>query len=95
VAVAALRIARTQAIQNSRFSLVEIGQAQDVFGAGRRFSGERFFAIVSGPPRPPNDDAIFRGSGRLARDSGVGGSHGGTVHFDGLPTVRQSENADA
>ena len=50
VAVAALSVARTQAIQNSRFSLVEIGQAQDRLRAGRRFLGERLFAIVSGPP---------------------------------------------
>ena len=33
--------------------------------------GERLFAIVSGPPRPPNDDVLVRSSGRVGRDSGA------------------------
>ena len=40
-----------------------------VFGTGRRFLGKRLFAIVSGPPRPPNDNAIVRSSGRVRRNT--------------------------
>jgi len=34
---------------------------QEVLGAGRPLFSERFFAIVSGPSRPLNDDAISQG----------------------------------
>jgi len=40
--------ARTQAIQDRWFRLVEIREAQDRFGLGRRFLGKRLLAIVSG-----------------------------------------------
>jgi len=41
---------------------------------GRRFLGERLLAIVSGPPRPPNDDALLRSSVWMRRHPSVMGA---------------------
>jgi len=71
VAVATLSVARTQAVQNRGFCWSRSGMRKTVFGACRRFLGERLFAIISGPPRPLNDHAIVRGRGRIRRHSGV------------------------
>ena len=58
VPVPSLSIDRTEAVQDRRFRLVQVRQAQNCFGNAPFPFPDRLFAIRRGPPGPRTDDGL-------------------------------------
>jgi hypothetical protein len=68
VSVASLSVDRTEAVQNRRFRLVQVRQAQDCFGNAPFPLSRVLLGRRRGPPRPQLDDG--RGSGTTGASLG-------------------------
>jgi hypothetical protein len=55
------------AADRGNYPLAGLESADGHAGVERRFLGETLFAIVSGPPRPPNDHAQYEPGPRAMR----------------------------